>query len=96
MHNGKVIIERSLSQLQGGAYKLQAAFEVDLPERIPGMDELQRTRSGRVYNLIIRGSSDGAAELLAGYSPLFMEVIPLSLEEIFIYEMGGENYGNIF
>ena len=96
MHNGKVIIERSLSELQGGAYKLQVAFEGDLPETIPGMDELHRTRNGKVYNIIARGNSDKAEELLAQYSPLFCEVIPLSLEEIFIYEMGGENYGGIF
>ena len=96
MHNGKIIIERSLSELQGGAYKLQAAFEGDLPETINGMEELHRSKNGKVYNIIARGSSDKAEELLAPYSPLFCDVIPLSLEEIFIYEMGGENYGGIF
>jgi len=96
MHNGKIILERSLSQLQGGAYKLQAAFEGDLPEIIPGLEELHRTRSGSVYNIIVRGSSDNAAAVLADYSPLFLDVIPLTLEEVFIYELGGENYGGIF
>jgi len=96
MHKGKVLIERSLSELQGGVYKLQAAFEAELPEAIPGMAELHRTRSGRVYTIIARGSGDDAASLLAPYSPLFMDVLPLTLEEIFIYEMGGEDYGGIF
>ena len=96
MHKGKVIIERSLSELQGGVYKLQTAFERDLPETIPGMEELHRTRSGKVYTLIVRGSGEDAAGLLADYSPLLIDVLPLTLEEIFIYEMGGEDYGSIF
>jgi len=96
MHNGKIIVERSLSQLQGGACKLQAAFEGELPEIIPGIEELHRTRNGKVYNIIIRGSGDNAAQALAEYSPLFIEAMPLTLEEVFIYEMGGENYGGIF
>jgi len=96
MHKGKVVIERSLSELQEGAYKLQAAFEGDLPETIPGMDELHRSQNGKVYNIIARGNSDNAANLLANFSPLFIDVVPLSLEEVFIYEMGGENYGGIF
>ena len=96
MHNGKIVIERNLTQLQEGAYKLQTAFENDLPEVIPGMEELSRTISGNVYNIIARGNMNSAAELLAPYSPMFVDMVPLTLEEIFIYEMGGENYGEIF
>jgi len=96
MHKGKVILERSLSGLQGGTYKLQAAFGNELPDIIPGMEELQRTRNGSVYNIIVRGNSADAEKLLAEYSPLFLDVVPLALEEVFIYEMGGENYGGIF
>jgi len=96
MHNGKVIIERSLSELQSGVYKLQAAFDAELPETIPGLTELHRTRSGRVHTIIVRGDGDEAAARLAEFSPLFIDVVPLTLEEIFIYEMGGENYGGIF
>jgi len=95
MHNGKIVLERSLNNLQGNVYKLQAAFEGELPETIPGLEELHRTRNGKVYNIIARGNSDNAAELLVGFSPLFTDVLPLSLEELFIYELGGENYGSI-
>ena len=95
MHKGKIVLERSLSELQGGAYKLQAAFETALPETIPGLRELQRTQSGRVYNMIVRGNSEEAAELLSAYSPFFIDVLPLTMEEVFIYEMGGVDYGNI-
>ena len=96
MHNGRVILERSLSELQGGVYKLNAAFNGELPEQVAGLTELHRTRTGRLYTIIVRGDSNAVAGLLAAYSPLFIDVLPLTLEEVFIYEMGGENYGDIF
>ena len=95
MHNGRVILERSLSELQGGVYKLNAAFDGELPDSIAGLPELQRTRTGKLYTIIVRGDSNDAQGILAEFSPLFMDVLPLTLEEIFIYEMGGENYGDI-
>ena len=96
MHNGKVIIERSLSELQSAVYKLQAAFETELPETIPGLVELHRAQSGRVYTIIVRGDAEEATARLSEFSPLFIDALPLTLEEIFIYEMGGEDYGGIF
>jgi len=93
MHKGKIILERSLSELQGGIYKIQTAFEGDLPAVIPGLEELQRVQNGKVFTIIARGSNEGAAEALAPFSPLFLDVLPLTLEETFIYEMGGEDYG---
>jgi len=95
MHKGRVILERSLSELQGGVYKLNAAFDGELPESIPGLPELHRSRTGRLYTIIVRGDSSEATERLTDYSPLFIDVLPLTLEEIFIYEMGGEDYGDI-
>ena len=95
MHNGKIILERSLSELQGGVHKLQAAFESDLPDNISGINELHRSQSGKVYTIIVRGDGDESAKRLTEFSPLFIDVLPLTLEEIFIYEMGGEDYGSI-
>jgi ABC-2 type transport system ATP-binding protein len=59
------------------------------------MAELHRTRNGKLYTIIVRGNAGDAAGLLAEYSPLFFDVLPLTLEEIFIHEMGGEDYGDI-
>jgi len=95
MHNGRVILERSLSDMQSSVYKLNAAFEGDLPEPIPGLTELHRSRTGKLYSIIVRGDSEEAEGRLMEYSPLFMDVLPLTLEEIFIYELGGEDYGDI-
>lgn len=47
---------------------------------------------GRVYTYIIRGRAEDIKGRMALLSPLMMEALPLSLEEIFIYELGGEQY----
>jgi len=95
MHKGKIVLERSLSALQSDVYKLNVAFEKDLPEEIPGLSELHRSRTGKLYTLIVRGDREEVTQRMGDFSPTFMDVLPLTLEEIFIYEMGGEDYGGI-
>mgnify|MGYP003593466803 CR=1 FL=1 len=60
-----------------------------LPE---GLNILHQSSTGRLQTLIIRGVTEEITNTLATCEPLFMDVIPLSLEEIFIYELGGEHY----
>jgi len=95
MHKGKIVLERSLSDLQSDVYKINIAFDNEIPGEIPGLQELHRTKTGKLYTLIIRGDREEVTVKLNEYSPTFMDVLPLTLEEIFIYEMGGEDYGNI-
>jgi len=95
MHNGRIILERSLSDLQSGVYKFNVAFDSDLPDEIPGLCVLHRSRTGKLYTIIVRGDRDEVSGRLADFSPTFMDVIPLNLEEIFIYEIGGEEYDGI-
>ena len=61
----------------------------DLPE---GLDVLHESRSGRLSTYIIRGSAAEVAEAVEATAPAYFDVLPLSLEEIFIYELGGVNY----
>jgi len=95
MHKGKIVLERSLCDLQSDVYKLNVAFDNDLPEEIPGLSELHRSRTGKLYTLIVRGDRDEVTGRIGELSPTFMDILPLTLEEIFIYEMGGEDYGGI-
>ena len=93
MNKGKVIIERSLSELQGNVSKIQVACEGELPKLPEAFKILHTSNIGRVHTLIVRGNPDKAVELLtANETHVFADVIPLSLEEIFIYEMGGVDY----
>ena len=94
LSHGRVLLERSLTDLQDNVVKLQVAFQDgQLPQLPRDMNVLHTTQVGRVFTLIVRGSPADIKTRMAVYSPILMEALPLSLEEIFIYEMGGEDYG---
>ena len=93
LSHGKVALERSLSELQGGVVKLQIAFDSEEPPELPGdLKILHTSNLGRIYTYIIRGNAQDIQNRFAQFMPLFMAALPLTLEEIFIYEMGGEDY----
>ena len=88
MRNGKMLLERALSEMQDNLVKMQIA----LPEGAVLPEDLQilhRSENGRLQQLILRGKSEELTERLSALNPLFMDPVPLSLEEIFIYELGG-------
>ena len=93
LSHGKVLLERSLTDLQDNVVKLQLVFqEPQLPQLPQDLNVLHTSQVGRVYTLIVRGSPAQIKTRMAVYSPILMEALPLSLEEIFIYELGGEDY----
>ena len=93
LSHGRVVIERSLSQLQGSTVTLQVAFPDGAGPGLPqGMEVLHQSQLGRVYTYIVRGSVEEVRQRVEETRPLFVEALPLSLEEIFIYEMGGDDY----
>ena len=88
MNRGRMLLERSLSELQENMVKIQLV----LPDgtELPGdLELLHEGRTGRLRQLILRGSAEELSARLAACEPLFMDVLPLTLEEIFIYELGG-------
>ena len=91
MNRGKMLLERSLSQLQDNMVKVQLALADGgkLPE---GLDILHLSVTGRLQQLILRGDAEEVTNKLSTVQPLFMDVLPLSLEEIFIYELGGAEH----
>lgn len=93
LSRGRILQERSLAQLQGGVVKLQMAF-ADGQEAVipPELVVLHESSMGRVRTLVVRGTAQAAIEAMAPSKPLLLEALPLTLEEIFIYEMGGEGY----
>ena len=92
MHQGKIMIERSLSELQGSVSKIQVAFQEGMPSLPKEFEILHMSNTGRVYTLIVKGDPQRAKEMLEATRPMLIDVLPLTLEEIFIYEMGGVNY----
>jgi ABC-2 type transport system ATP-binding protein len=92
MDRGRVLLERSLAQLQDNMVKLQVVFQdgvTEVPEDLP---VLHVSKTGRIHTLIMRMNAEEATAKLAAYSPLLVDAVPLTLEEIFIYELGGADY----
>ena len=87
MDHGHMLLERSLADMQGNTVKLQLVGPV--PE---GLAVLHEAASGRLTTLIVRGTAEEVSEKVASTNPAYFDVLPLSLEEIFIYELGGVNY----
>ena len=87
MDHGKMLLERSLADMQGATHKLQIVGET--PE---GLDILHESSSGRLKTLIVRGSAKAIEDIVTAAKPDYFDILPLSLDEIFIYELGGVNY----
>ena len=93
LSHGRVLLERSLTDLQDNVVKLQFAFaDGNLPELPRDLNVLHTSQIGRVFTLIVRGSPAEIKTRMAVFAPILMEALPLTLEEIFIYELGGEDY----
>ena len=87
MDHGKMLLERSLADMQGNTVKLQLVGEA--PD---GLEILHEAASGRLKTLVVRGTSEEVTAKVQAVNPAYFDVLPLSLEEIFIYEMGGVDY----
>ena len=87
MDSGRILLERSLADMQGSTTKLQMVGPT--PE---GLEILHEASSGRLQTLIVRGSMEEIRAKVEKANPVYYDLLPLSLEEIFIYELGGVNY----
>ena len=92
MDHGKVLLERSLAQLQDNMVKLQVVFPDGVTEVPADLPVLHASRVGRIHTLIMRMNAEEATARLSAYAPMLVDAVPLTLEEIFIYELGGADY----
>ena len=93
LHNGGIIFESDVDHLKTSLFKVQIAFNDEYgPERFEGIDILNYLRRGSVATMIVRGDRDETEAKLKAMEPVLFEVLPLSLEEVFVYEMGQRGY----
>ena len=92
MDHGKVLLERSLVQLQDNMVKLQVVFKDGMNEVPADLPVLHASKLGRIHTLIMRMNAEEATARMAAYDPMLIDAVPLTLEEIFIYELGGADY----
>ena len=93
IHQGKMIIEKPLDDIKGSVHKYQLVLDEDTADMLSqNEDVLHISRTGSVYNVIMRGEGDGIQKKLSMISPVLCERVSLTLEEVFIYELGGLGY----
>ena len=90
LHAGKVVFDRELDSVKGSVFKIQTAFDTPVTKEQlsgSGVDILHMETSGSVTHIIARGERDNVRAAVEKHSPKIYDEVPLSLEEIFIYEM---------
>lgn len=93
LHGGKIIVERDIDDLKSGVRKVQVVFNGDFPEDLKNSGTILYSETrGSVNLLIMRGEEAAIKEKLLAYKPLLVDMLPLTFEEIFVYEMGGAGY----
>lgn len=98
LHRGKILFEKEIDELKLGFCKVHAAFPQGVTdETLAALNIMQRSQSGSLVNLVVRGTSADATAYLLEHGALFAEGLPLTLEEVFIHEMEavGYDYNNI-
>lgn len=93
LHRGKMVIERDMDDLKKDVHKVQFALRQSnkIPE-ITGLEVLHKEKKGSVDVWIIRGSHQAIENRFRDMNPAILDILPLSLEEVFIYEMGDQDY----
>ncbi len=93
LHKGGLILESDVSNLKTSLFKVQIAFSNDFDKEIFGdLNILSFNKKGSVANMIVKGDKEQTREKLSSLSPILLDILPLSLEEVFTYEMSALGY----
>lgn len=93
MHGGKMVLQKALDDVKGQTHKIQVAFDGEIPKSLlEVLKPLHIEKFGSVNILIVKGERKQILNTVMGFSPLIADILPLTLEEVFIYELGGLGY----
>lgn len=94
LHNGKMVTNKETDFLKNQIHTIQIAYN-EMPDKdiFEGLDVQINSQMGNYYNILVRGDIDEIVEKLNHYHPSYIEVMPATLEEVFIDEMEGVGYG---
>lgn len=98
LHKGKTVFNRELDSIKGDIHKIQTSFGGMISrEDIPEMDVMDWKQNGSVVSIIAKGECEALKQIILSKGGSFCDILPLSLEEIFIYEMEvlGYDYSEI-
>jgi ABC-2 type transport system ATP-binding protein len=87
LHRGGILFSKDIEDMKLNIQKIQVVFKEEFPESLNNeLNILSIDRRGSMYTLIVRGSREDILVRVEGYAPIFFELLPLTLEEIFITE----------
>jgi ABC-2 type transport system ATP-binding protein len=93
LHQGRFVLEKELDDLKSGIHKIQLAFKGEMPQKIfTELDLLHEETRGSVSLCIVRGDEQHVRSMIQPYHPVIFDMLPLTLEEIFVYEMEDVGY----
>ncbi|PWW28418.1 ABC-2 type transport system ATP-binding protein [Cytobacillus oceanisediminis] len=92
MHKGRIILEKDLDDLKSDTHKIQVAFKGPVPAIFDSMKLLHKEKRGSIMICIVKGDAEEISAYVEQFKPVILDVLPLTLEEIFIYEMGDVGY----
>lgn len=93
LHRGGLVLESDIQNLRTSQFKIQIAFHEEYDKsKFSALDLVHFTKHGSVSNLIVRGTQEETLEILRPMHPALLEVLPLTLEEVFTYEMEALGY----
>ena len=93
LHKGGMVFEREIGDLKTSLFKVQIALNQEYSkEDFENIDIIHFTKKGSVSNMIVRGDRDQTIEKLKTHMPIILDILPLSLEEVFTYEMSALGY----
>lgn len=93
LHKGSLLLEKDLDDLKSDIHKIQVAFKEEIAEdTLEGVNILYEEKRGSVKLFIVRGKKKDIIKQLNKQEPVILDILPLTLEEIFIYEMGDVGY----
>lgn len=93
LHKGGILLENDIDELKLGITKIQIAFSEQLDKNVFEQLNLVNIKSnGKIYEIVVRDSAEDAMKFIETLNPVFVELLPLTLEEIFISEMEVAGY----
>ena len=93
LHRGGLVLESDIQNLKTSQFKIQIAFREEYDKsKFSALDLVHFTKHGSVANLIVRGTQEETLDILRPMNPALLEVLPLTLEEVFTYEMEALGY----
>ena len=93
LHKGGIVFESDIQDLKTSLFKIQVAFdELFDRSRFENIHILNYTQMGSVATFIAKGNREETVALIREKNPLLLDVLPLNLEEVFVYEMEALGY----